>query len=92
MKVVFYNTHFFKFTPFLDPAHRSFSHKVVLHGSTVSIISSACWDRWNVDVTVNIGIGAVLQDKLDVQGHPYLGDGQGGAGVLLAIAGSLMGE
>ena len=57
-----------------------------------SIISGSFWDCWNVDVTVNIGVGAVLQDKLDMQGHTYLGDGEGGAGVLLAVAGSLMGE
>ena len=50
------------------------------------------WDRWNIDVAVDIGVGAVLQGKLDMQGHPYLGDGEGGAGVLLAVAGSLMRE
>ena len=27
-----------------------------------------------------------------MQGHPYLGDGEGGAGVLLTVAGSLMRE
>ena len=37
-------------------------------------------------------LGAVLQGKLDMQSQPYLGDGEGGAGVLLAVAGSLMRE
>ena len=45
-----------------------------------------------VDVVIDIGVGAVPQAKLDMQGHPYLGDGEGGAGVLLAVAGSLMRE
>ena len=63
-----------------------------MHIIDVSIISGGCWDRWNVDVTVDIGVGAALQGKLDMQGHPYLGDGEGGAGVLLAVAGSLMRE
>ena len=45
-----------------------------------------------VDVVIDIGVGAVPQGKLDMQGHPYLGDGEGGAGVLLAVAGSLMRE
>ena len=30
--------------------------------------------------------------EFDMQGHPYLGDGEGGAGVLLAVASSLMTE
>ena len=55
-----------------------------------SIISGGCWDRWNVDVAVDIGVGAILQSKLDMQGHPYLGDGERGASVLLADAGFLM--
>ena len=59
-----------------------------MHMIRCSIISGGCWDRWNVDVAVDIGVGAVLQGKLDMQGHPYLGDSEGGAGVLLAVAGS----
>ena len=63
-----------------------------MHSTNASIISSACWNCWNVDVTVDKGVGAALKNKLDMQGHPYLGDGEGGAGVLLAVAGSFLGE
>ena len=63
-----------------------------MHNTNVSIISGACWDCWNVDVTVNEGAGAIPVEEFDMQGHPYLGDGEGGAGVLLAVAGSLMRE
>ena len=85
-------THIFQFTKFIKPAHWGCFQQVLPHLISTSIISSTCWDCWNVDVTVDIGVGAVLQGKLDMQGHPYLGDGEGGAGVLLAVAGSLMRE
>ena len=84
--------HIVKFNHFLKPTHCSNSCQVILHSKNFPIIFGACWNGWNVDVTIDIGVGAVLQGKLDMQGHPYLGDGEGGAGVLLAVAGSLMGE
>ena len=77
---------------FLKPAHWLFSQQVFLRTSNASIILSARWDCWNVDVTVNEGIRAIHVEEFDMQGHPYLGDGEGGAGVLLAVAGSLMRE
>ena len=64
----------------------------MLHSNNSSIICGACWDCWNVDVTVNEGEGAIHVGEFDMQGKPYLGDAEGGAGVLLAVAGSLMGE
>ena len=67
-------------------------YQVLPHVLNAPIISCACWDSWYVDVAVDVGVGALLEGKLDMQGHPYLGDGEGGAGVLLAVAGSLMGE
>ena len=68
------------------------SHQVVLRIRDCSSISGGCWDRWNVDVTVNEGEGAIPVEEFDMQGHPDLGDSEGGAGVLLAVAGSLMRE
>ena len=59
---------------------------------SVPIISGACWDCWNVDFSVSEGKGAIRVEKFHVQGHPNLGDGEGGAGILLAVAGSLMRE
>ena len=84
--------HTFKFIKFLNPSHWFDSVQEFPHTINTAIISGARWNCWNVDVTVDKGVGAVLQAKLDMQGHPYLGDGEGGAGVLLAVAGSLMGE
>ena len=84
--------HIVLFSPFLKPAHWTNSAQIIIHISKASIISGASWYCWNVDVTVDEGVGAILQKKLDMQGHSYLGDGEGGAGVLLAVAGSLMRE
>ena len=66
------------------------SCQVILHRTRGSIILGACWDCWNVDVTVDEGAGAILVEEFDMQGHPYLGDGEGGVDLLLAVAGSLM--
>ena len=59
--------------------------QVIKHSINFSIIFGASWDCWNVDVTVNEGEGAILVEEFDMQGHPDLGDGEGGAGVLLAV-------
>ena len=85
-------SHMVKFVQFLKPAHWSNSFQVTNHLTDIPVVSGASWDCWNVDVTVNEGVGAIPVKELDMQGHPYLGDGEGGAGVLLAVAGSLMGE
>ena len=82
----------FQFIIFLQPAHWFFSSQVFSSISRLSIISGACWNCWDVDVTVNEGEGAIPLEEFDMQGHPDLGDGEGGAGVLLAVAGSLMRE
>ena len=86
------SSHIFKFTTFFKPAHWLNSCQVIIRSNNCSIISGAYRDCWNVDVTVNEGAGAILEEEFDMQGHPYLGDGEGGAGVLLAVAGSLMEE
>ena len=85
--------HVHKFTPFLKPAHRIIGKdKILANVHNASIISCACGDRWDVYITINESGGAILEDKLYVQGHPYLGEGEAGASVLLAIACPIMGE
>ena len=82
----------FQFTDFLKPPHWFDSPQVFYFMTNVSLIFGECWDGWNVDVAINKGEGAVLQSKFDMQGQSYLCDGEGGAGVLLAVAGFLMRE
>ena len=82
----------FKLSQFLQPAHWFGCSQIVMYFMDFSIVWSTGGDCWYVYVTVNKGAGTVLQGKLDMQGHPYLGDGEGGAGVFLAVAGSLMRE
>ena len=48
----------------------------------------SCWDCWNVEFKEDAV--AIPMEEFELQGHPYFGDGEGGAGVLLAVAGSLM--
>ena len=85
--------HVHKFTPFLKPAHRIIGKdKILANVHNASIISCACGDRWDVYITIDESGEAVLEDKLYVQGHPYLGEGEAGASVLLAITCPLMGE
>ena len=80
-------------TPFLKPAHRIIGKdKILANVHNASIISCACGDRWDVYITIDESGEAVLEDKLYVQGHPYLGEGEAGASVLLAITCPLMGE
>ena len=81
-----------KFTPFLKPAYGTNSCQVIKHFRNASIISGACWDCWNVDITVNESVGAIPVEEFYMQRHPDLGEGEGGAGVLLAVAGSFVGE
>ena len=61
--------------PHVHIVHWFDSHQEFPHTTNASIISSACWNSWNVDVTVDKGVGAILQRELDMQGHTYLGDG-----------------
>ena len=89
---VFSRFHIVKLTTFLKPAHWTNSCQVIMCITNVSIISGACWNCWNVDVTVNEGVGAIRVEEFDMQGHPYLCDGDGGASVLLAVACFHMGE
>ena len=55
----------------------------------------SCWDCWNVEFkedAVAIPMEEFELKGLQCKATPYFGDGEGGAGVLLAVAGSLMGE
>ena len=76
----------------LEPTDRTQEPEEPFDLIDAPVIFRADWDRRDVQVAVNVAERAILQKELNVDGHSYLGNCQGGTCILLTIAGSLVAE
>ena len=76
----------FQLRELLQPTHRPIPEEAALLVCDTAIVASVSGPCGAVQVAVYGGEGAVLLPPLQVQHHPHLAPGEGGAGVLPAPA------